>query len=194
MNKHDTHPWGPKDELGRAIGKIPYRAPNANLVGRIMSSLKPMQPGLGRRLLNWLAEPLTFRISPVLAALAMFFISLPGGYALFYIDGNASKVANGVSHTGVIPVVFNYKSKDAKTVAIIGSFNNWDPKGHDLIWLPKLGHWSLQLNLPPGKHDYVFLVNGEKVYPDPEADLIQLDDFGNRNSVLFVKGQNGIQI
>lgn len=194
MKKHDVNSWGPDDKLGQMIGKIPYPEPRSDLVGRIMAPLDPVKPGFGHRLLGWFREPMTFTMSRALTALAMLLVLLPAGYVGYHFYGTQDQDPGGIDHAAVFPVVFYYKGQEAQSVAVMGSFNNWNPKGHELVWNSENGHWALQLNLPAGKHDYVFLVNGQKVYQDPHADLIQKDEFGNRNSVLFVKGQNGVQI
>lgn len=193
MKKNDHDKWGPQDELGRLIRKVPYAEPSPDLEVRIMARLKTQPPGVAQRIVQWFKEPMTLRVSPALAVLVMVFCILSGGYLTYHYHGGRSYEEAGTSQAG-IPVVLYYKGKDARSVAVIGSFNNWNPKGYELEWKGDLGRWALKLHLQPGKHDYVFLINGEKVYPDPDADMIQEDDFGNRNSVLFIKGQNGIQI
>ena len=103
-------------------------------------------------------------------------------------------VEKSVTTADKVPVVFYYNEQGVRSVSLMGSFNNWNPAEHELTWNPEMNQWSLQLYLKPGKYDYVFLVNGERVSADPRADLIHRDDFGNRNSVLFVGGKNDSQI
>ena len=194
MNKHDIKSWGPDDELGAMISKVPYPEPSPNLVGRIMATLKPIKPSIRRRLLAWLREPMTFTMSRALTALAALLVLLPAGYAGYHFFQNPVEDPGVNAHAVMFPVVFSYKGQDVQSVAVMGSFNHWNPKSHELVWNPDIGQWVLKVELPPGKHDYVFLVNGKKVFQDPQADLIQKDEFGNRSSVLFVKGQNGVQI
>ncbi len=188
--KHDQ--WGPDDELGRRIADVPYPDTSPELTHRIMAPLKPLRPGLGRRLLMWFNEPLTIRLSPALALLLFAVIFSPTVIITLYHRGGESVNAKDTEQAIRVPVVFQYGDKAARSVALMGSFNRWNPKGHELVWQPELEQWTLKLHLAPGKYDYVFLVNGEKVAPDPAADLIQADDFGNRNSVIFIKGNNGL--
>jgi hypothetical protein len=54
-----------------------------------------------------------------------------------------------------------------------------------------LGRWSLTVLLPEGRHEYMYLVNGEKMILDPEALIRQEDGFGNQNSVLVLGRKNG---
>lgn len=192
MNKKDIHHRPPHDELGRHIGKVPYEEPAPDLVRRIMASLKPVRPGPIQRLLRWFKAPLDLKISRAAASIIVLLLLLPYGYDLYRTNRNRQQeaVANGRSMK--IPVVFYYSGKEAKSVAVVGSFNRWNSKGYELRRHPETGQWSLAVDLPPGKHDYVFIVNGDQVYQDPAADLIVEDDFGQRNSVLFVKGSNGV--
>ncbi len=53
-------------------------------------------------------------------------------------------------------------------------------------WDDERNRWVLKVRLPMGRHEYAFLVNGEKVVPDPEAVLYEEDGFGQRNAVLLL--------
>ena len=192
MSKKESNPWGPHDDLGRHIGKVPYEEPAPDLVQRIMAPLKPFQPGLGRKLFLWFKAPVDLKISRALASILVLLLLLPHGYDLYRTQMHQKQETTANDRSLSTPVVFYYTGEEARSVAVMGSFNRWNPKGHELIRQPETGKWSLAINLPPGKHDYVFIVNGDKVHQDPSADLIVEDDFGQRNSVLFVKGQNGV--
>ncbi len=52
-----------------------------------------------------------------------------------------------------------------------GSFNNWDPKQHQMSDNPGSGHCKITLVLPPGCHEYKFVVNGER-RADPNCDAL----------------------
>ena len=58
----------------------------------------------------------------------------------------------------------------------------------------QLGVWSLELSLPEGRYEYGFLVDGQRVIPDPRALIHQDDGFGNRNSVLILRNKNGEKV
>ena len=192
MNEKDMNQWGPHDELGRQIGKVPYEEPAPDLVQRIMGQLEPIQPSLGQKVLQWFKAPLELGISRALASMIVLLLLLPYGYDLYRNHISEGLESAATDHRSTTPVVFYYTGEEARSVAVMGSFNHWDPKGHELRRHPETGRWSLSVNLPPGKHDYVFIVNGNKMYQDPAADLVVEDDFGQRNSVLFVKGRNGV--
>ena len=192
MNEKDINQWGPLDELGRQIGKVPYEEPAPDLVQRIMAPLEPIQPGVGRRVLQWFKAPVDLKISRALASILVILLLLPHGFDLYRTVMHQEQEVVASKLQATTPVIFYYTGKDAQSVAVMGSFNRWNPEGHELSRHPDTGKWSLAVNLPPGKHDYVFVVNGDKVYQDPAADLVVEDDFGQRNSVLFVKEHNGV--
>jgi len=56
---------------------------------------------------------------------------------------------------------------EAQQVSIIGDFNNWDPDATPMMRQPD-GHWMASLELRHGYHQYVFLVDGQRVL-DPNA-------------------------
>jgi 1,4-alpha-glucan branching enzyme len=47
------------------------------------------------------------------------------------------------------------------------------------------GVWTILVPLPPGVHDYSFIVDGERWVPDPYAPQVD-DGFGGVNSRLTV--------
>ncbi len=59
----------------------------------------------------------------------------------------------------VKPVSFILLAPTAKTVALVGDFNAWDPTAHPLTRRFD-GGWSALVELPHGHHRYQFLVDG----------------------------------
>jgi len=47
------------------------------------------------------------------------------------------------------------------------------------------GEWSVRVALAPGQYRYMFVVDGNRWIPDPNAVASQNDGFGGKNSVLF---------
>jgi 1,4-alpha-glucan branching enzyme len=72
----------------------------------------------------------------------------------------------------------------AKTVAVAGSFNNWQPTA-TLLKPARAGEWQGELSLPPGRHESLFVVDG-KWLPDPAAREAVPNPFGGVNSVISV--------
>ncbi|MDQ2920174.1 MAG: hypothetical protein M3R52_00955, partial [Acidobacteriota bacterium] len=73
---------------------------------------------------------------------------------------------------------------DAKTVAVAGDFNGWDPSQHLLI--KRGSEWVCEMSLPRGEHKYKFIIDG-KWKPDPANSRIEEDPGGNRNSLIVVE-------
>ncbi len=73
----------------------------------------------------------------------------------------------------------------AKSVCVAGSFNQWTPETTPLV--PKGNdRWVGDLTVKPGRHEYLFVVDGQWV-PDPNAKESVANPFGGMNSVLIVK-------
>jgi 1,4-alpha-glucan branching enzyme len=81
-------------------------------------------------------------------------------------------------------VSFEFVQPDAKSVYVAGSFNEWKPEMAPLAPMGN-GRWVGDLTLTPGRHEYLFVVDGEWI-PDPNAKESVQNPFGGRNSILGV--------
>ena len=72
----------------------------------------------------------------------------------------------------------------AKQVSVAGSFNQWRPEATPLRPDGK-GRWVGDLAVRPGRHEYLFVVDGQWL-PDPNAKEFVANPFGGKNSVLLV--------
>ena len=70
-------------------------------------------------------------------------------------------------------------------VYVAGTFNNWDPRQYPMLDNPDSGHYKTTLVLPPGRHEYKFVVNGEWRV-DSNCPEWEPNDQGSRNSVIAV--------
>jgi len=80
-------------------------------------------------------------------------------------------------------VQFRIDAPEARQVALVGEFTNWQP-----IYPMKRsepGIWTVVVPLEPGVHDYGFVVDGERWVPDPLAPSVE-DGFGGLNSRIAV--------
>jgi hypothetical protein len=89
-------------------------------------------------------------------------------------------------------VQFSLKIRDTKahTVAIAGDFNGWNPQENLLEDPEGDGIWTGTLKLEPGRYEYMFVLDGEKWFPDPNALRYVKDGFGNRNAILEINNCN----
>jgi 1,4-alpha-glucan branching enzyme len=87
-------------------------------------------------------------------------------------------------------VQLSFRASAARSVAVAGTFNRWDPVSHRLAGPGPDGLWTITLSLPPGRYEYLFLVNGTDWAPDPAAPSAG-DGLGGRNSVLTMPADAG---
>jgi hypothetical protein len=89
-------------------------------------------------------------------------------------------------------VQFSLRISDSKahTVAIAGDFNDWSPQANFLEDPEGDGIWNGILKLEPGRYEYMFVLDGEKWLPDPNALRYVKDGFGNKNAILEINNCN----
>jgi hypothetical protein len=89
-------------------------------------------------------------------------------------------------------VQFSLKINNGKahTVAIAGDFNGWNPQANILEDPEGDGIWTGTLKLEPGRYEYMFVLDGEKWLPDPNALRYVKDGFGNKNAILEINSCN----
>lgn len=82
-------------------------------------------------------------------------------------------------------VSFLYRNPKAKTVALAGSFNNWDPERGEME-MDEQGNWFKTVKFPfPGAYTYKFVVNGNWIN-DPDNYAKEQDGCGGYNSIFRV--------
>ena len=72
----------------------------------------------------------------------------------------------------------------AKEVAVAGTFNNWQASVTRLEPAPG-GQWRGEIKLPPGRYEYLFVVDGQWML-DPTAHEAVPNPFGGLNSVVCI--------
>ena len=81
-------------------------------------------------------------------------------------------------------VSFELIKPGAKSVCVAGTFNDWRPEKAPLVATSN-GRWVGDLTLQPGRHEYLFVVDGQWI-PDPNAKESVQNPFGGRNSIIGV--------
>ncbi len=176
-----------------------HRAP-PDLLPAVMRRIERASEARGKRALDWLLRPRTVRISPAMAGLAA------AAVAIALLRPSEPEVAPaGPADAGpVVPTVsspatlggaaarvttrFVFVAPEARSVRITGDFVGWDPEGVPLEDPRGSGTWTVDLPLPPGVHQYVFILDGTEWRADPRAVSHVDDGFGQRNSVVIVPG------
>lgn len=171
--------------LARSIGSLPGQEPPPGLSTCIMRHIQPRRRSVPLRIWHWLRLPRTvtftpMQLIPAAAAVLALLVMLP---LIQSMSGNGEPSGHQVRTT---PIRFTLSESQASSVALIGSFNQWDPNGFEMKPAPNGNGWVLEVELPSGRHEYAYLLDGQKVMADPKAVFTKNDGFGNRNSVILV--------
>ena len=153
---------------------------------RVMDAIRADRSrGIGTRFvawMSWLLRPRPMRVSPIAAAAAIALVA-------WSVTQLALTQPGAEMLDDRVYVQFVISAPDARTVALAGDFNEWDPS----IQLDDVdgdGLWSGRVALEPGVHEYMFVIDGSEWLPDPNAISYTDDGFGQRNSVLAVTPVN----
>lgn len=98
-------------------------------------------------------------LHPVLFALAMLLAGRPA--------------VPRQDRVGLPALSFSILAPDTRTVAVAGSFNRWDTSSHPLSGPDRSGRWTAALRLPPGRYEYLFVINGDTWVLDPGAPSVE---------------------
>ena len=174
--KEQATAWS--DLLGSAASDASLGAPpgaEARVMAAIRADSNRTVRARAASATNWLLRPRAIRVSPVAAAAAILLVAW-----------SVTQVALRPAATDdSVYVQFLISAPEARTVALAGDFNEWDPS----IQLDDPdgdGLWTARVALEPGVHEYMFVIDGSEWRPDPNAVSYTDDGFGQRNSVLAV--------
>jgi hypothetical protein len=154
-----------------------------NVMAKISQKEIQIQTSWMDRIKRQISVPrLSFRIAGVatVAALIVFF-----AFTFIFNTPDTSLICSA-------EVQFSLRISDGKahTVAIAGDFNGWNPQANLLEDPEGDGIWTGTLKLEPGRYEYMFVLDGEKWFPDPNALRYVKDGFGNRNAILEINSCN----
>lgn len=79
----------------------------------------------------------------------------------------AASLCGNSAHRPLHLVDFFCRAPQAKSVFLIGDFNEWQPAAHPMTRMPD-GGWVIRMELPHGHHQYLFLMDGKPTL-DPNA-------------------------
>jgi len=171
-----------------AATQILKATPPVSVASRVMAEIRqnpaPVQgEGPGRRLIHWLGRPraVTVRLRPV------WTLALAAGLAaVLLVQLSAGGLTPGVAQ-GIANFVGHFPG--ARSVEVVGSFNDWSRGVLHLNDDDGDGIWHAEAVLPAGQHEYMFVVDGERWVPDPLAGRYVDDGFGagQQNSLLIVR-------
>jgi len=84
-------------------------------------------------------------------------------------------------------VRFQLAAADARQVAVAGTFNGWSTSTHPLRLDGTSGLWVATLSLPPGAHQYVYVIDGSRWIRPPLAEAYVADGFGSESGLVIVR-------
>jgi hypothetical protein len=179
----------PADEPMGELSALRDVQPPPALVARVMTHVtSPPVPTLWQ----WLRRPfrVELRISPV-GALGLT-LGLAVGLGVLVARSRIRPVAaptvadsagGGAPASGTVLVRFVLEARGARRVAVAGSFNDWRTDAVMLEDAGDDGRFVATVALPPGLHEYMFVVDGQWV-TDPTASERRPDGFGRQNALL----------
>jgi hypothetical protein len=140
--------------------------------------------------LDWLTRGRPVRLSPLSGfALATAVLAgvIVGRVWLAPLPGETGLTATPASVSrGPATTQFVIVAPGARTVSLVGDFNDWDVAATPMRAAPDDGVWSVSVPLTPGRYRYAFLVDGATWLADPSAPRAADSDFGSPNSVVTV--------
>lgn len=152
----------------------------AGLSETIMISLPRAR---SRTLLDWWREMVPDRSQwalPALSGAAAMLMLMVAGWLLM-----------PASRPHHVRVSFTIHAPGAQQVALVGDFTKWTSSAIQLRGPDASGHWTADIDLPEGRYEYQFLVDGKLWITDPNAVTRRPDGFGRENGVLDVYEERG---
>jgi hypothetical protein len=183
-----------EDLLVAALRHLPQLEPPAALLPRVMQGVRSMRLPWWRRLLRWARTPRSLTVVPLRLVPAAAALAVMAVMAFHWQSMDRSRLLVAPDRVTHIPVALTLQLSGAHSVAVIGNFNEWHPNGFEMHRNDRSQPWSIQLQLPPGRYEYSFLVDGQKIIADPQAPFYQDDGFGNQNGVLIVGNSHEAKI
>lgn len=183
------------DEINR-----PGTDPVAERIAAPMRGRETLSPGFEDRLLSriraeaveearrrkdhprsWWLAPRTVTRAPLMS------FALAAGFAAIVALSTLAAARTGPlaslfeSTPDTVHVVrFVYVDSSARHIAVVGDFNGWGASEIPLAMNAE-GVWTASVTLPPGAHEYAFVVDRSRWVADPFA-LSSRDEFGTPTS------------
>lgn len=89
--------------------------------------------------------------------------------------------------TGMRAMTFTLHAPQARSVEILGNFNQWQSGATPLAGPDDTGHWSVRLAFPDdvGRIEYLYWVDGAHRQVDPDQPVVS-DGFSGENNVAVL--------
>lgn len=176
------------------IARMPTVDPPHDLTEGVMLRIQPKKRKAGQHWMHRISAYKAMFTGPA-SGWAAAAVLLVVGIVVFdgYHDALRKLSSDGSSRSEALKtqVVFVLDRPTAQKVAVIGSFNQWNPNEFLMHRESTGSPWMITLQLEQGKHTYAFLIDDHTIEPDPHSLWQQDDGFGNLNSSIIV--ENGKQ-
>jgi hypothetical protein len=173
--------------LSRQLREMPYLDPPENLLPSIMGSIKQKRFPWWYRSLRWARSPQSLTFTPLQVGSMVSLVLLVSFVSAFYLLRTDRGYHLPAKLQGSVPITLTLNMPEARSVSVVGTFNAWHEKGYEMTRDATRGTWTLPLRLPDGRYEYAFVLDGQNIIPDPEAEFYADDGFGNQNAVLIVR-------
>jgi hypothetical protein len=162
-------------------------APSPGFDARVMDAVRAERPGMAQ----WLVRRRVVALSPLSALAAALLLAIGASLATLAVTrtGEGAPPSPAAAGADLRTVRFVIAAPEARSVALVGSFNDWDSGATPLQPAPSGGVWTVEVPLAPGRHEYAFVVDGVRWLADPTAPSATAD-FGAPNSVVTVAGRS----
>jgi hypothetical protein len=176
--------------ISREIAEMPYLDPPRNLLPSVMDAIAHKQFPWWYRTVRWARSPRSFTFSPFQVATLSSLLVLVSFLSAFVLLRSEPRSLSGPGLQGKAPVTLTLNMPEARSVSVVGTFNDWHEKGYEMKRDGTGSTWHLVLQLPAGRYEYAYVLDGQKIVPDPQAEFFADDGFGNQNAVLIVGNHN----
>ena len=169
------------ETLEAAVALLAAAPVGGSVEQRVMAAIQRPAVSAGQRLLRWAvrSHSVVLRVRPVWS------LALAASVLLLAVLPSSETGPQLGEEEGIAQFVGRFPG--ARSVHVVGSFNDWGPVSIPLEDRDHDGVWQAVVVLPTGTHEYMFVVDGERWVVDPLAGRFVEDGFGRENSVLIVR-------
>ena len=172
------------DRLAHSFQKLQEELPpplSAGLTQRILERIQA--PSFWQRMRENLMSVRGLSLAGACALIFAATLLFPRFFPQTTFPGLSFREAMGPQQEKIYYVRFALKNPKVHAVSVAGDFNQWSEVPLTLADARE-GLYTVELPIPSGTYSYAFLVDGKKWMPDPTADRVIDDGFGNKNSLI----------
>jgi hypothetical protein len=136
-----------------------------------------------QRCTRWLFAPREILLTPsdaILCTLLLGSCTITAGFAV------ARSADHPAAEAPAQLVQFELVETSARSVALVGDFNDWDATATPLRTAETANVWRVTVALRPGRYSYSFVVDGTRWVADPERPEQKTNVWGEKSSILVV--------